>query len=175
MAAGSVPITPGSGKFIAVYEFTEGGEARELQRMVLSNSAGAELPLPTSLGAGNGLKVEFAVGGQPFSITGPVTIADISAGEYEPVAALQTNQPLGPTGALNDWLDHILVVPATTSPGAIAIKDGSNTAITVFTGGASSVSNLVPFAIPIMAKSVSGAWQITTGANVSAVGFGNFT
>jgi hypothetical protein len=47
--------------------------------------------------------------------------------------------------------------------------------ITVFTGGSDSVSNLVPFLIPLNLTSVSGAWKITTGANVSCVGIGDFT
>jgi hypothetical protein len=68
----------------------------------------------------------------------------------------------------------ILVVPATTSPGAVTLIDGL-TSITVFTGGASSVSNLVPFYIPLGLRSVSGSWKITTGANVACVVTGDFT
>jgi|CXWL01.1.fsa_nt_gi hypothetical protein len=94
--------------------------------------------------------------------------------DYETVAASQTAQALGATGATGDFISHILVVPATTSPGNVLLLDNA-TSITVFTGGASSVSNLVPFTIPIGAKSVSGAWKITTGANVSCVGVGKFT
>lgn len=102
------------------------------------------------------------------------TLINIGAGEYETVAASQTAQVLGPTGATGDYISGILVVPATTSPGAIALLDGA-TSITVFTGGATSVSNLVPFFIPLGMISVSGAWKITTGASVSCIGIGNFT
>ena len=102
------------------------------------------------------------------------TLINFGAGEYETVAASQTAQVLGPTGAAGDYISGILVVPATTSPDAIALLDGS-TSITVFTGGASSVSNLVPFFIPLGMISVSGAWKITTGAHVSCIGIGNFT
>lgn len=97
------------------------------------------------------------------------------ATEYETVAASQTNQSLGATGAAGDKLSRLLVVPATTSPGNVQIKDGAGTAITVFTGGASSVASLVPFSIPLDLISLSGAWQITTGANVSVIASGNFT
>jgi hypothetical protein len=45
----------------------------------------------------------------------------------------------------------------------------------VFTGGAASVSNLVPFYIPLGINSTSGAWKITTGANVSCIAVGEFT
>jgi hypothetical protein len=95
-------------------------------------------------------------------------------GDYETVAASQTNQVLGATGGTGDYLAGVLIVPATTSPGNVIILDNA-TSITIFTGGASSVSNLVPFMVPLGMLSVSGSWRITTGANVSAVGIGNFT
>lgn len=98
--------------------------------------------------------------------------------ENETVAASQTDQILGATGAVGDRLDYLLVVPATTSPGIVEVQDADGTAVTVFTGGASSVSNLVPFVI-IWGKACTGVttpgWKITTGANVSVVAFGNFT
>lgn len=95
--------------------------------------------------------------------------------EYETVAASQTDQPLGASGATGDLLVSVLIIPATTSPGAVTIKDGADTAITIFAGGASSVATLHPFTVPINVKSRTGAWQITTGANVSVIGAGNFT
>jgi hypothetical protein len=106
--------------------------------------------------------------------SGTVSITDISNAEYETVAASQTAQVLGGAGAVGDYLSGLLVTPATTSPGNVIILDNA-TSITVFTGGASSVSNLVPFFIPVGARSVSGAWKVTTGANVSVIGVGNFT
>ena len=107
------------------------------------------------------------------NVKGEVTVADMSAGLYETVAASQTGQVIGVTGGKGDWISGILVIPATTSPGAIALLDGA-TSITVFTGGATSVSNLVPFFIPLGMKSVNGPWSVTTGASVSAVVMGNF-
>lgn len=109
--------------------------------------------------------------------TDPVdtTLSAWNGREYETVAASQTDQVLGATGGSGDDLDVLLIVPATTSPGAVSIKDGSGSAITVFTGGASSVTNLVPFPVPINARSTSGAWKVTTGANVSVIATGNFT
>jgi hypothetical protein len=101
-------------------------------------------------------------------------LTNVCAGEYETVAAGQTAQVLGATGATGDYIAGILVIPATTSPGNVLLLDNA-TSITVFTGGASSVSNLVPFFIPLGMFSVSGAWKITTGTNVSCIGIGNFT
>lgn len=96
-------------------------------------------------------------------------------GNYETVAASQTDQVLGATGASGDWLDGLLIVPESTSPGAVSIKDGAGSSVTVFAGGASSVSNLVPFFIPVLAQSGSGAWSVTTGTNVHVFATGRFT
>lgn len=97
-----------------------------------------------------------------------------AANAYETVAVNATAQSLGATGATGDYLSHCVATPGTTSPGVVTILDNA-TAIVSFAGGASSVSNLVPFAIPIGAISVSGAWKITTGANITVVCVGRFT
>jgi hypothetical protein len=94
--------------------------------------------------------------------------------EYETVAASQTAQALGATGATGDYIAGVLIIPATTAPGNVLLLDNA-TSITIFTGGTASVSNLIPFYVPLGIKSVSGAWKITTGSNVSAIGMGNFT
>jgi hypothetical protein len=101
-------------------------------------------------------------------------VFDPGAG-YETVAAGQTDQVLGGTGAAGDVLRALIIVPATTSPGAVSIKDGGGSAITVFTGGASSVLSLHSFRIDIGARSSAGAWKVTTGANVSVLAIGDFT
>lgn len=100
--------------------------------------------------------------------------AQLDGSKYETVAASATAQILGGTGATGDYISGILVIPATTSPGNVLLLDNA-TSITVFTGGATSVSNLVPFFIPLGMFSVSGAWKLTTGASVSCIGIGNFT
>ena len=105
--------------------------------------------------------------------TDPAPIS-FSAVEYETVAASQTDQMLGATGAIGDRLERVLIIPATTSPGAVSIEDGA-TNTTIFAGGASSVTTLHPFTVFLGINSVSGGWEITTGANVSVIAFGNFT
>jgi hypothetical protein len=97
-----------------------------------------------------------------------------SASEYESIAASQTAQVLGTTGATGDYLAGLLVVPATTSPGLVTVLDNA-TSIPVFVGGASSVSNLVPFFVPLGILSVDGAWSVSTGADVSVIAVGNFS
>lgn len=112
----------------------------------------------------------------PVQIVGPGGVIAFDT-DYETIAASQTDQALGATGAAGDALSGLLIVPATTSPGAVSIKDGSGSAITVFTGGADSVASLHAFYVPFGNGIVSadGAWQVTTGANVSAIAFGSFT
>jgi predicted dinucleotide-utilizing enzyme len=94
--------------------------------------------------------------------------------DYEDVAKDQTAQVIGSTGAIGDFLSHITIIPETTSPGAVSLLDNTGSRV-IFTGGASSVSNLVPFTVNVGAASVAGAWKVTTGTNVHAMLFGNFT
>ena len=96
------------------------------------------------------------------------------ANEYEDVAASQSDQVVGAGGTgAGQHLSHLIVFPATTSPGAVTLTDGS-TAKVVFAGGANSVSNLVPFTIFMGCDSQNGAWKVTTGANVSVRAVGDF-
>lgn len=97
----------------------------------------------------------------------------IQAAGYETVAASQTAQVLGGSGAKGDYISHVLVIPATTSPGNVLLLDGA-TSITIFAGGSSSVTGLNPFHIVLGANSRNGPWSITTGSNVSAIAFGRF-
>lgn len=99
------------------------------------------------------------------------------AAEYETVAASASAQVLGgdTTAKAGDYLAGVLIVPATTSPGAVSVADGGGSAVTIFTGGASSVSNLVPFFVPLGVRSNAGAWKLTTGVNVSAIAVGDFS
>lgn len=90
----------------------------------------------------------------------------------EHVAASQTSQVMGGVGSAGDHFSHLIIIPTTTSPGAVSIQDGTLTAITLFDGGASSVSVLVPFMVHIGDNSRSGPWKVTTGANVRAIAVG---
>jgi hypothetical protein len=115
--------------------------------------------LPAALGPGGGLKLEPA------------------PGDYETVAASQTDQMLGATGAVGDRLDALLVIPATLDPGAISIEQGSTNTV-VFTGGTGSVTSLQPFLIVFGTCGIVAAgagWEISTGVNVSCLAFGQFT
>jgi hypothetical protein len=109
--------------------------------------------------------------GLPVSTTNPLpTSARL---EYELVAASQTAQAIGATGATGDYLSHVNVQPTSTTCGAVTVLDNA-VEVHAFPGGTVG-ADLKPFTIPIGAVSVSGAWKITTGAGVKAVAFGDFT
>lgn len=103
---------------------------------------------------------------------------------YNVVLASQTGQklvkPAGSTGgvagagSINDILETLLIIPGTTSPGAVTIIDGG-TSIIVFPGGSASVFDLKPFTVYIGARSLASAWSVTTGANVSVIASGRFS
>ena len=92
--------------------------------------------------------------------------------EYETVAASQTAQALGATGAAGDYLSHVIFQPTTTAAGTSTILDNA-TVIYTFTTG--TLADLRPITVPVGAFSVSGAWKITTGSAITATAFGDFT
>ena len=92
---------------------------------------------------------------------------------YETVAASQTAQVLGPNGATGDYVKRLIIVPASVSPGAVALIDGA-TSVNILPGGASSLTELKPIIVDLDVFSVSGSWKITTGTNVSVIAIGVF-
>ena len=100
-----------------------------------------------------------------------------AANTYNTIAASQSTQALtgGGGGATGDYLSHCTIVPATTAPGVVTILDNATAIYSYPGGGTTALLSLIPFSIPIAAKSVSGAWNVTTGANVSVVCVGKFT
>lgn len=84
--------------------------------------------------------------------------------DYEHVAASQTAQVLGSTGAAGDFL-HAIAIEAST--GTIIVLDNATTVLTI-PAGAVGVWTL-------NMRSTSGAWKITTAASTSCTGIGRFT
>lgn len=105
-----------------------------------------------------------------------ISNAEQYSANYQAVGASTTATLSGGGGGdKGDFIAGILVVPTSLSPATITIADGGGGAITIFAGGASSLSNLVSFYIPLGIKSVTGPWTITTGANASVLVTGGFT
>jgi ABC-type thiamine transport system ATPase subunit len=89
---------------------------------------------------------------------------------YETVAASQTAQVLGVTGAAGDTLMRLIVTVGVSLTGTVSLLDGATS------------YPLLPASLPvgvytieINAVSVNGAWKITTGAGATVLAVGNFT
>jgi hypothetical protein len=95
----------------------------------------------------------------------------MSVPNYETVAASQTGQVLGLNGAQGDFIERLIIRPATTSPGLVTILDGS-TSIPIMVAGTTTIA---PIVVELNMYSVSGAWSVTTGTNVSVIAVGRFT
>jgi hypothetical protein len=99
-----------------------------------------------------------------------------NTGKYVAVAASQTDSVIqASAGATGDYLDHVVVVPATTAAGVVTIKDNATAIISYPGGGTTALLTLTPFTIYVGAVSSSGAWKVTTGANVSVLAVGRFS
>jgi hypothetical protein len=116
-------------------------------------------------------------------VKGPVgagtnLIGTVGGQTYFTIAASQTAQVLGATGAAGDYLGFCTIYPTSTSPGVLTVFDSTSSAANnaiAFPGGASSLSNLTPINIPVGAISKNGAWKVTTGANMVVTCNGRFT
>src|ERR1043165_2468129 len=97
------------------------------------------------------------------------------ADSYKLIAASQTTSQLGGgTNAVGDYLDRIIVIPATTAQAACNVCDGP-TAVIAIPAMITGALSLAPYTIDcgMIATSTKG-WNITTGANVSIVAVGAF-
>lgn len=104
----------------------------------------------------------------PINEAGVVTTSGYS---YETVAASQTDQVLGPTGAAGDRLERLIITVATAASGTVAIDDGGGTDIPI------TAANIAigVYTVQLGIYSVTGAWRVTTGAGATVVAVGRFT
>jgi hypothetical protein len=96
-----------------------------------------------------------------------------SEGDYETVAAGQSDQALGATGAAGDWLSRLIITVGTAATAAVSIKDGGGSAIPILPN--SPGGGIGVYVVEIGAKSAAGAWKVTTGAGATVVAVGDFT
>ena len=123
----------------------------------VANFASTATPLPVSLGT--------------------ATVSATSGGvEYETVAASQTDQIMGASGAVGDYIEGLICVVATAATSQVQIKDGNGSAITVLPNavGAGVGTYYVPLGLKCIAATTPG-WKITTAAGVSVIATGDFT
>ena len=92
--------------------------------------------------------------------------------QYETVAASQTAQVLGGTGAVGDYLHSVIISNVTAASASVTLLDGS-TSIVIQTGAATLPLGV--FSINLNLASASGAWKVTTGAGATVIGVGIFS
>ena len=92
--------------------------------------------------------------------------------QYETVAASQTAQVLGGTGAVGDYVHRLIISVVTVATSNVTLIDGS-TSIVLLTGAAANVPGV--YSIEINAASATGAWKVTTGAGATVVAVGVFS
>lgn len=90
--------------------------------------------------------------------------------DYEAVAASQTDQVMGATGAAGDVLERLIVSVATSATGTCSIKDGGGSAITITAAN----TPIGVYSILVGARSTAGAWKVTTGAGATVLAVGRF-
>ena len=96
--------------------------------------------------------------------------------QYEHVAASQTAQVLGGTGAIGDYIHRLICTVTTAATGNVVLVDGTGVGIlthTVLPALAGTGINV--YNIEVNARSTTGAWKITTGAGVEVMAVGIFS
>ncbi len=93
--------------------------------------------------------------------------------QYEHVAASQTLQTLGGTGAAGDYIHRLVCTVSTAATALVQIRDGSGTTHTVLPN--SPGGGIGNYNIELNAVSRNGAWQVTTGAGVELLAIGVFS
>lgn len=93
--------------------------------------------------------------------------------EYETVAASQTDQAMGATGATGDYIEGLICVVSTAATSQVQIKDGAGSAITVLPNNVGA--GIGTYYVPLGLTSLAGAWKVTTAAGVSVIACGDFT
>jgi hypothetical protein len=89
---------------------------------------------------------------------------------YETIAASQTAQPLGTTGAKGDYLHRLIVTVTATATSTVTLIDNATSIVIV-----AATTPVGIYSIEFNAASVSGAWKVTTGAGATVIAVGNFT
>ena len=89
---------------------------------------------------------------------------------YEHVAASQTAQVLGTTGATGDYLHRLVITVSATATSTVSLLDNTTSHVLVAANTAIGV-----YSVEVNTKSVNGAWKITTGAGAEVLAMGNFT
>jgi len=94
--------------------------------------------------------------------------------QYERVAASQTAQVLGGTGAVGDYVHRLIVTVNTSATSTVSLIDGAGTGLLTYPIMPTNTPIGV-YSIQIEAASQNGSWKLTTGAGVDAMAVGVFS
>ena len=86
------------------------------------------------------------------------------------VAASQTAQPLGTTGAKGDYLHRLIITVTATATSTVTLIDNATSIVITAANTPIGV-----YSVEFNAASVSGAWKVTTGAGASVIAVGIFS
>lgn len=89
---------------------------------------------------------------------------------YETVAASQTAQVLGQSGAVGDTIIRLIITVNTALTSTVTILDNA-TSIAIMP----ATTPVGVYSIDLGVQSVSGPWKVTTGAGATVVAVGNFS
>lgn len=89
---------------------------------------------------------------------------------YETIAASQTAQVLGGTGATGDYLHRLIITVSTSATSTVTLLDNSTSIVLTAANTPIGV-----YSVEVNAASASGAWKITTGAGASVIAVGIFS
>lgn len=89
---------------------------------------------------------------------------------YETIAASQTAQVLGGTGATGDYLHRLIITVSTAATSTVTLLDNSTSIVLTAANTPIGV-----YSVEVNAASASGAWKITTGAGASVIAVGIFS
>jgi hypothetical protein len=100
-------------------------------------------------------------------LTSPVQIGGT---EYETVAASQTNQVLGGTGAKGDFISRAIITVVTAATSTVTLTDGT-TGIVIMAANTA----IGCYSIELGMRAATGPWKITTGAGATVIAVGQFS
>lgn len=92
--------------------------------------------------------------------------------QYETVAASQTAQVLGASGAAGDYLHRLIVTVNTALTSTVTLTDGV-TSIPIVPASVGSGVGVID--IELNMASLTSGWKVTTGAGVTVVAVGQFS
>lgn len=94
--------------------------------------------------------------------------------DYEAVAASQTDQILGPVGAVGNQLAALVCTVATAATSTVSIKDGNGSAIPILAAN-TPIGVYTVLVGALCVNPTTPGWKVTTGAGVSVLAVGRFT